>query len=176
MHQAICSKCGKECEIPFKPTGDRPVFCSACFDRQGGGSNDRSNSRFGGERQGRPRDDKQMHETVCAKCGTKCRVPFKPMPGKSVFCDACFGKNSAGGSQEKGGENIKQQFAVLNVKLDQILQALGGGKKEKEATKIVEEKNEIKKNNKVTAKPKSLAKKTVAKKKTPAKKAGAPKK
>ncbi|MDP2585853.1 MAG: hypothetical protein Q8P29_03160 [Candidatus Levybacteria bacterium] len=31
MHQAICSKCNKECEVPFKPTGSRPVFCKDCF-------------------------------------------------------------------------------------------------------------------------------------------------
>jgi CxxC-x17-CxxC domain-containing protein len=29
--QAVCSECGKECEIPFKPTGDRPVYCRDCF-------------------------------------------------------------------------------------------------------------------------------------------------
>ena len=26
MHQAICSECDKECEVPFKPSGDKPVF------------------------------------------------------------------------------------------------------------------------------------------------------
>jgi len=29
--QAVCSQCGKECEIPFKPTGGRPVYCRDCF-------------------------------------------------------------------------------------------------------------------------------------------------
>lgn len=28
MHKAICSECGRECEVPFWPTGDRPIFCS----------------------------------------------------------------------------------------------------------------------------------------------------
>jgi CxxC-x17-CxxC domain-containing protein len=31
MHQVICSKCNKECEVPFKPAGIRPVFCKDCF-------------------------------------------------------------------------------------------------------------------------------------------------
>lgn len=31
MHKAICSKCGKECEVPFKPTEGRDVFCKECF-------------------------------------------------------------------------------------------------------------------------------------------------
>ena len=36
--QAICSDCHKECEVPFKPSGDRPVYCKDCFSRrkQGG--------------------------------------------------------------------------------------------------------------------------------------------
>ncbi|MCX6781859.1 MAG: hypothetical protein NTW66_01970 [Candidatus Magasanikbacteria bacterium] len=164
MHKATCSDCGKECEIPFRPTGDRPVFCSACFEKQGGGKRD----NFGGNKFDRPRfDDKQMHEAVCAKCGTKCRVPFKPMPGKSVFCDACFGKNSAGGtgSGEKGGANYKQQFEMLNTKLDKILHALAGGTKEKEIKEVVQEKKEVKEAKKSPIKAKISTKKSTKKKK-----------
>src|SRR3989339_703101 len=36
MHQATCSECGASCELPFRPTGDRPVFCSNCFGKQDG--------------------------------------------------------------------------------------------------------------------------------------------
>ncbi len=28
---AICAECGKEAQLPFKPRGDRPVYCSDCF-------------------------------------------------------------------------------------------------------------------------------------------------
>ncbi len=31
MHKATCSDCGKQCEVPFKPTGDKPVRCRDCF-------------------------------------------------------------------------------------------------------------------------------------------------
>lgn len=31
MHRTICSKCAKQCEVPFIPSGSRPVFCSECF-------------------------------------------------------------------------------------------------------------------------------------------------
>ncbi|MCK4437513.1 hypothetical protein KAV47_00440 [Candidatus Bathyarchaeota archaeon] len=31
MHKAICSDCGKECEVPFKPTEGRPVYCQECY-------------------------------------------------------------------------------------------------------------------------------------------------
>ncbi|NOX71942.1 MAG: DNA-directed RNA polymerase [Candidatus Micrarchaeota archaeon] len=33
MHKAICSDCGKECEVPFKPTEGRPVYCRDCFQK-----------------------------------------------------------------------------------------------------------------------------------------------
>ena len=29
--KAVCSDCGKECEVPFKPTQGRPVYCRDCF-------------------------------------------------------------------------------------------------------------------------------------------------
>jgi CxxC-x17-CxxC domain-containing protein len=31
---AICNECGKEAQLPFKPRGDRPIFCSECFDKK----------------------------------------------------------------------------------------------------------------------------------------------
>jgi CxxC-x17-CxxC domain-containing protein len=39
MHKAICADCKKECEVPFKPSGERPVYCKECFSkRKAGGS------------------------------------------------------------------------------------------------------------------------------------------
>ena len=37
MHPAVCAECGKETEVPFRPTGDRPVYCWDCFHKRGGG-------------------------------------------------------------------------------------------------------------------------------------------
>ncbi|HHX51556.1 MAG TPA: zinc-binding protein [Clostridia bacterium] len=31
MYPATCAACGKETSVPFQPTGDRPVYCSDCF-------------------------------------------------------------------------------------------------------------------------------------------------
>ncbi|WP_165076227.1 CxxC-x17-CxxC domain-containing protein [Methanogenium sp. MK-MG] len=31
MHKATCADCGKECEVPFRPTEGRPVYCNDCF-------------------------------------------------------------------------------------------------------------------------------------------------
>ncbi len=31
MHKATCSECGEECEVPFKPTEGKPVYCRECY-------------------------------------------------------------------------------------------------------------------------------------------------
>jgi CxxC-x17-CxxC domain-containing protein len=31
MFDAVCARCGKDTQVPFRPTGARPVFCSDCF-------------------------------------------------------------------------------------------------------------------------------------------------
>ncbi len=31
MYRAVCAACGAECEVPFQPRGDRPVYCSECY-------------------------------------------------------------------------------------------------------------------------------------------------
>lgn len=31
MHRVICAGCGTETEVPFKPRGDRPVYCRPCY-------------------------------------------------------------------------------------------------------------------------------------------------
>ena len=31
MTKVKCSECGKETEVPFKPTAGRPVYCRDCF-------------------------------------------------------------------------------------------------------------------------------------------------
>ena len=31
MFAAVCSQCGKDTQVPFRPTGARPVYCSDCF-------------------------------------------------------------------------------------------------------------------------------------------------
>ncbi len=57
MHQAICSDCGNECEVPFRPTGEKPVYCSDCFRNKGeGNSRDFRNSGDRGDRDFERRD------------------------------------------------------------------------------------------------------------------------
>jgi len=36
MYKTTCAACGVETEVPFRPSGDRPVYCRDCFTRNKG--------------------------------------------------------------------------------------------------------------------------------------------
>lgn len=49
MHHATCAECGNDCEVPFRPSEDRPVYCSNCFEKrrkEEGGSSDAGRRNF----------------------------------------------------------------------------------------------------------------------------------
>ena len=48
MFSATCSSCGQEAQVPFQPSGDKPVYCSSCFQQRGGGSLGGSRGGYGG--------------------------------------------------------------------------------------------------------------------------------
>lgn len=31
MHDAVCDDCGNKCQVPFRPSNDKPIFCNGCF-------------------------------------------------------------------------------------------------------------------------------------------------
>ena len=39
LFKAVCAECGCECEVPFKPDPERPVYCRVCWARRRGGRN-----------------------------------------------------------------------------------------------------------------------------------------
>ena len=53
MHKSVCADCGKECEVPFRPTGDRPVYCQECWVKR------RPPRTEGRRRRESPREDRQ---------------------------------------------------------------------------------------------------------------------
>jgi CxxC-x17-CxxC domain-containing protein len=91
MHQATCAKCGQSCEVPFRPSGDKPVFCSNCFKRPEGG-NDRA-----------PKRDFN-------------RPSFTPSFERSRENKESRGSNTGGDNIE-----IKRQLEAVNNKLDQLI-------------------------------------------------------
>jgi CxxC-x17-CxxC domain-containing protein len=38
MFSATCSNCGREAQVPFRPTSGKPVYCSDCFRTMRGSS------------------------------------------------------------------------------------------------------------------------------------------
>ena len=34
MHPAVCAECGVDTMVPFRPSNDRPVYCSDCFSKR----------------------------------------------------------------------------------------------------------------------------------------------
>lgn len=66
MHKATCADCKKSCEVPFRPTGEKPVFCRDCFDgkREGAPRNQRDsrNNEYSAPRSNSGGDDKLIRE------------------------------------------------------------------------------------------------------------------
>lgn len=91
MHKAVCDECHKSCEVPFRPSGDKPIYCNECF----GGkkeNNDRGPRRdFGNDRPRREFD--------------------RPAPS--------FSKSVA-----PAGDDMKNYFREINVKLDRLTSAI----------------------------------------------------
>lgn len=144
MHKATCDKCGKICEVPFRPTGSKPVFCRDCFKENEG--SDSRDSRGSENRSFGRSEDRQMHSAVCAKCGNTCQIPFKPTAGRDVFCRDCFRSSEGSDAQRPERKsfdrpafnreesrpqphavetpNYKAQFETLNAKMDHIITLL----------------------------------------------------
>ena len=66
MYTAICADCGKNCEVPFKPSAGRSVYCKGCYSarRNNGSSAPRADMR--------PKETQPMH----------ARNPEKPQVAK----------------------------------------------------------------------------------------------
>ena len=171
MHRATCNDCGDSCQVPFRPTGSKPVYCSECFGQQNDGGGRQNN--YSNNRQSRSRfDDKQMHSAVCAKCGDNCQVPFRPTTSKPVFCNDCFGKNDGkergGGSRNtgKGSGEVMEQIKILNSKVDKLLKLLSPTEEvKKKETKKTEKAVKVKKVVKKEKKEKKVVKTKKATKK-----------
>ena len=137
MFSAKCDECGKTCELPFKPTGDKPVYCSNCFTAKGG--NDRNDR--GGDRGSRSFSKPSFNAGI--------RDNFKPTIDS--------GSN----------ETLKNQIDAINKKIDNLTSLVAGLTNAKSVKPIkIETKAETKtETKKVVKKPTvKVATKKVAKK------------
>ncbi|MDX9893447.1 MAG: CxxC-x17-CxxC domain-containing protein [Patescibacteria group bacterium] len=158
MYKAICNNCGKNCEVPFKPSGDRPVLCSDCFSNSRGNDRPKHYDRSGNKNFGR---DKTMYIATCDNCGDKCEVPFRPTGDKPVYCNKCFNQindSNRGRNENETTKQLNTQLTTLNNKLDKILEIL--------SQKSAVETKSTAKPKKATIKEKKVS--TTSKKKTTA--------
>jgi CxxC-x17-CxxC domain-containing protein len=138
LHKAVCSECGKNCAVPFRPSGNKPVFCSECFSKIRDTEGPAPRKEFGDRG---PRRDFGSRPAP--------RQDFRP-------------------AAPHAHDDSKKQFAEINMKLDRLINSLEkllqGGKTEAapvvKATPLISPKEETKKNSSV----KPLAKKESAKK------------
>ena len=172
MHNAVCDECGKDCQVPFKPRGDKPVYCSECFEHKSEGSPRRSDRKDMGRQSFR---EKRIYRAVCDECGNDCDVPFRPSGDKPVYCDNCFkgpGRDNKGRSKDRDGEDLQKQIDLINTKLDKILQTMESfivveekPKKKSSAKKTTSKKKKAKKPTKKTVKKNTKVRKSASKKK-----------
>ncbi len=94
MHSAICASCKKTCEVPFRPNGDKPVYCRDCF---------AGRAAMGGERSG--------------------RKDFRKESGQFNQNDNKFTSRQNFNSNQSDKpmiEDLKKQIDSMNVKLDKL--------------------------------------------------------
>lgn len=103
MFKATCSECGKACEVPFRPTGEKPVFCSDCFNKM----RDPSDSRGGRPEfsdRGPKRDFNDRHAPRPDFSAPRDpRAPYKPAPVN---------------------DNTSKQLSDISFKLDKLINAI----------------------------------------------------
>jgi len=96
LYPAVCDKCGKACKVPFKPSGNKPVYCSDCFEKTDSREN-RGDRRDSGVRHYGNHD--YHHQST---------YQAPPQANQSQNPNTGFG----------------MQLELLNTKLDQIISLL----------------------------------------------------
>lgn len=66
MFSAVCANCGKQCEVPFRPSGGKPVLCRDCF-QNSRGSDSRRPERSSFDRPQFNREDNQSRPNYQAQ-------------------------------------------------------------------------------------------------------------
>lgn len=81
-----CGKCGTHIsQLPFQPSGDRPVFCRDC-----------NRARRDDNRDSRPERQMFAVDVNCSGCGTHItQLPFQPRDGSEIQCRDCYLKGKS---------------------------------------------------------------------------------
>lgn len=144
MFEATCSECGNSCEVPFKPTSGKPVFCSTCFSKNEGGDTNRRAPREREERRFSPKPNDSAQFDLLSK---KLDEILKALNSRSSV------------EQEAKEAKVKKEV-IVKEEVKEVKKA--PAKKEKEVKAVVKTK-EVKKAKEVKEK-KVVAKKATVKK------------
>ena len=164
-HSATCSSCKEKCEVPFRPSADKPVYCSNCFGKKL--RDEAPEKAFGREDRGLEQGRNSTRNENKA-----------PRSERSPRHDAFRGQ----GVEDIAA--IKRQLEALEVKLNKILDVVSppmpsskiplpestGPKKERNGKRVKKGKRQAVAAQAVTPEVKKSPAKKVATKKVSAKK------
>jgi CxxC-x17-CxxC domain-containing protein len=89
-----CRDCGEEFVFTageqafYRERGfqHEPTRCRSCREKR----KTQGPAAGGAPSQGGGAGPREFHTAVCSNCGVTTQVPFKPTPGKPVYCRDCF--------------------------------------------------------------------------------------
>lgn len=147
--KAVCDSCHKSCEVPFRPTNGKPVFCNDCFAKNRDFDNRPS---FGGRDDSRGGDKKSF--------GRRDERPSRRDDVPSF----------SGAPKNGDSEMLKKQVDALHVKLDTMMRDFAEFKNAVKNVAVAgapvvakEVKKDVAKIQKEVAKTATVAKKVIAK-------------
>jgi CxxC-x17-CxxC domain-containing protein len=100
MFKATCADCGDSCEVPFRPNGEKPIYCRACFGNAKAGATDYKEFRRSAPA---PADDrsKEQFAAINAKLDMIIKAMNLSAPAKTVAPEAKKAETAAAPKAEK---------------------------------------------------------------------------
>ena len=75
MYKAVCADCHKECEVPFRPSQDRPVYCKECYSKR------RTGGAFKPSHDNKPKEKNMIAaQPISVPTAAETRKPAKKKP------------------------------------------------------------------------------------------------
>ena len=114
LHAATCSKCGKPCEVPFMPSGDRPVLCRDCFIPK---------SEVG--ERGRPQFNKFANKSDSRGEKRSFDDRFAPRADRPTYSKrTSFAASASTPVNNSGNDEVKKQLSEIKTKLDELARTI----------------------------------------------------